>query len=85
MQICEDRERSERSPGLGIHNLRFHIVDKSWKIYADFLYLLDRLIFANIVQSHDDNDDNDDVCMHTFVRRFIAFFRSSNGADIQKS
>lgn len=44
------------------------------------------LIFANIIQSHDDNDDSDDVVMHICVRRrFMAFFTFSNGAEIPKS
>lgn len=44
------------------------------------------LIFANIVQSHDDNDDSDDVVVHICVRRrFMAFFTFSNGAEIPKS
>lgn len=59
VQVCENRKGTERSPGVKVHNLRLYRVDKSWKIYADFLYLFDMFIFANIVQNHDDNDDND--------------------------
>lgn len=48
--------------------------------------MFDMLFFANIGQSHDDNDDSDDVCMYIFRRRrFIAFFTFSNGAKIPKS
>lgn len=42
------------------------------------------LIFANnILQSHD-NDDDDDICVHIFMRNFIAFIRFSKGVEIQK-
>lgn len=54
------------------------------KYMQNFLYLLDMSIFANdIFQNYDVDEEEEDVCKHLFMRRFIAFIRFSNGVEIQ--
>lgn len=54
------------------------------KYMQNFLYLLDMSIFANdIFQNYDVDEEEEDVCKHLFMRRFIAFIRFSKGVEIQ--